>query len=107
MRGDPRDWIARRRLRAQHLRGATWASPADLVEHLTAMQAQEHAYARWSVAQRTAGSPAAAEIDSAFDDGRILRTHVLRPTWHYVAPTDLRWLMRLSGPRVDAASARR
>jgi hypothetical protein len=45
-------------------------------------------------------------IDQAFDEGSFLRTHVLRPTWHYVAATDLRWLIRLSGPRVDAGNAR-
>jgi hypothetical protein len=78
-----------------------------VVGHLTAMQAQEHTYARWSVAQRTKGTPAASAIDRAFDEGRFLRTHLLRPTWHYVAATDLRWLMSLSGPRVDAANARR
>jgi hypothetical protein len=46
-------------------------------------------------------------VDTAFDEGRILRTHVLRPTWHYVARDDLRWLMALSGPVVDAGNARR
>jgi hypothetical protein len=48
-----------------------------------------------------------ADVDRAFDDGEILRTHVLRPTWHYVARHDLRWLMSLSGPRVLARTARR
>lgn len=71
------------------------------------MQAQEHPYARWSVAQRMARPTTAAEIDAAFDDGELLRTHVLRPTWHYVAPDDLRWLLTLSGPRVEAWNARR
>ena len=71
------------------------------------MQAQEHAYARWSVAQRMAVLSTAADIDAAFDTGEILRTHVLRPTWHYVAPDDLRWLLALSGPRVEAWNARR
>jgi Winged helix DNA-binding domain len=106
-RGDARDWIARRRLRGLLLRGIGPARPEEVVGHLTAMQAQEHAYARWSVAQRMAGSPSASDADAAFDEGRILRTHVLRPTWHYVAADDLRWLIRLSGPRVDAANARR
>jgi hypothetical protein len=27
-----------------------------------------------------------------------LRTHVLRPTWHFVLPEDIRWLLRLSAP---------
>lgn len=75
--------------------------------HLTAMQAQEHAYARWSVAQRSWPAPArAAQVDTAFDDGRFLRTHVLRPTWHYVVPEDLRWLTRLSAPRLTVALGR-
>lgn len=52
-----------------------------------------------------AGEPPASIVDAAFDDGSILRTHVLRPTWHYVAAADLGWLMRLSGPRVDAGNA--
>ena len=99
---DPRDWIARRRLHGLLLRGRGAAAPGDVARELTAMQAQEHGYARWSIAQRAAGSPGAPVVDAAFDEGCILRTHLLRPTWHYVAPADLRWLMRLSGPRVNA-----
>jgi hypothetical protein len=72
-----------------------------------AMQAQEHAYARWSVAQRVEGGIGASAVDRAFDDGDFLRTHVLRPTWHYVAKEDLRWLLGLSGHRVLARSRRR
>jgi winged helix DNA-binding protein len=30
---------------------------------------------------------------------------VLRPTWHFVAPEDLRWLVTLTAPRVRQASA--
>ena len=105
MPGDHRDWIASRRLHGQLLRGPRPAAAEDVVAHLTAMQAQEHGYARWSVAQRS-GDPAAAVVDRAFGDGRFLRTHVLRPTWHYVAARDLRWLIGLSGPRVDAANTR-
>jgi hypothetical protein len=82
------------------------ANPADVVGRLTAMQAQEDRYARWSVAQRTpAGTPAA--LQSALAGGAILRTHVLRPTWHYVAARDLRWLIAMSGPRVDKGNTRR
>ena len=72
-----------------------------------AVQAQEHAYARWSIAQRVKGTATPAAVDRAFDEGRLLRTHVLRPTWHYAAPADLRWLIRLTGPRLVATSARR
>jgi Winged helix DNA-binding domain len=46
-----------------------------------------------------------ADIDRAFDVGELIRTHVLRPTWHFVAPEDLRWLLALTGPRVHQANA--
>jgi len=108
---DDSDRIARIRMRALGLWQQAERSPEAVVAHLTAMQAQEHAFARWSVAQRTGGAAAsvagASSVDRAFDDGEILRTHVLRPTWHYVARRDLRWLMALSGPRVLARTARR
>jgi winged helix DNA-binding protein len=91
--------IAHRRLRAQHLVGPPRADPVDLVRHFGAMQAQEHAYARWSVAQRCAGVDDAA-VQKLVDDGAILRTHALRPTWHFVAAEDLGWIQRLTGPRV-------
>lgn len=107
IRDRPPDWIVRRRLHGLLLRGARPKKPEEVVAHLTAMQAQEHAYARWSVVQRMSGLASAASIDAAFDEGSVLRTHILRPTWHYVAAHDLRWLMRFSGPRVDGANARR
>jgi Winged helix DNA-binding domain len=100
------DWIIERRLHGLLLRGEGMASPGQVVGHLTALQAQEHPHARWSVAQRMAGTPDGSAVDAAFADGRYIRTHVLRPTWHYVTATDLRWLMAISGPRVDAACTR-
>ena len=45
------------------------------------------------------------DVEQAFNDGQILRTHVLRPTWHFVAPEDIRWLLALSAPRIHAANA--
>ena len=99
------DDIVRRRMVGLQLWRSSCAAPGDVVRRLVAMQAQEHTYARWSVAQRCGAT--AATVDSAFDDGQLLRTHVLRPTWHYVAPEDLRWLLTLSGPLVDRRNARR
>jgi hypothetical protein len=104
--GELGGWITEQRLTGLLLRGPGAAVPAEVVSRLTALQAQEHGPARWSVAQRMAGQPLASEIDQAFDEGLFLRTHVLRPTWHYVAAADLRWLIGLSGPRVDAGNAR-
>lgn len=67
------------------------------------MQAQEHAEAKWSIAERTRACTD-ADAEEAFGRGEILRTHVLRPTWHFVTPADIRWLLELTAPRVHAAN---
>src|SRR5262249_45531431 len=36
-----------------------------------------------------------------FNEGQIIRTHLLRPTWHFVAPEDIRWLLELTAPHVN------
>lgn len=99
----PRD-IARQRLRNQRLVGTPCETPAAAVQWLCAVQAQDYAGAKWAVAQRTTGATNAA-LDRVFDDGTILRTHVMRPTWHFVTPADIRWLLALTAPRVHAANA--
>jgi len=68
------------------------------------VQSQDYPNAKWGVAQRTDGATE-ADLDRAFDAGAIVRTHVLRPTWHFVAPEDLRWLLALTAPRVHQANA--
>jgi hypothetical protein len=94
----PRE-IALRRLRSQHITGPTLRDPAKVVEHLLAVQSQDYAGAVWGVGLRLRNRTA-AHVESAFASGEILRTHVLRPTWHFVRPNDLRWLLQLTAPRV-------
>jgi hypothetical protein len=96
--------LVRRRMAAQRLTGSGRGSAADVVRSLGAVQAQEFAEAKWSLAERMAGEPTEAEIDAAFDRGDFVRVHVLRPTWHFVAPEDLRWMQALTAPRVHAAN---
>ena len=88
----------------QHLWGAPYESPGAVVQWLAAMQAQEFAYAKWSVAQRASRLKVGA-IDAAFAPGEILRTHVIRPTWHFVSRVDIRWMLEVSAPRVHALNA--
>lgn len=71
---------------------------------LGAVQAQDYAGAKWALGQRTTGATD-ADLDRLFDEGAILRTHVMRPTWHFVAPADIRWLLALTAPRVRARLA--
>lgn len=96
--------IAHRRLRAQRLAGPQVDGPIDAVRQLLAVQAQDHAGAKWAVAQRTAGATD-HDLDRLFDEGSLIRTHVLRPTWHLIAPEDLRWLLDLTAARVRATTA--
>jgi hypothetical protein len=70
---------------------------------LGAVQAQDFAGAKWALGQRLRGATDAT-IERAYDEGAILRTHVLRPTWHFVTPSDIRWLLALTGPRVHAGN---
>lgn len=89
------------RLRHQGLTGSTHASAKDVVAWLGAVQAQDYPGAAWALGLRARGLTMAA-VDRALAAGEIVRTHVLRPTWHFVAPADLRWMLALTGPRVKA-----
>jgi Winged helix DNA-binding domain len=102
----PEPSLARRRMHASRLTGTPFTEPAEVVRHHLAMQAQDYAPAKWSIGQRSEGL-IDADVDRAVADGSIVRTHVLRPTWHFVAREDLRWLMALSGPRVQQGNAGR
>jgi Winged helix DNA-binding domain len=97
--------LLRQRLHNQRITDARSRQPQEVVSWLVAMQAQEYAMAKWAIGLRMAGAPTDAEIEQAFNAGKILRTHVMRPTWHFVAPADIRWLLALTAPRVHAASA--
>ena len=96
--------ICRRRLAGQFLTTVKLDTGAEVVRALGAVQAQDYAGAKWGVAQRTTGRTD-AEIERELETGQILRTHVLRPTWHFVVPADIRWMLELTGPRVSAVMA--
>ena len=94
----------RARLAAQFLSRSSRAGVLDVVRALGAVQAQDYAGAKWALGQRVAGATDAS-IEKLVADGGLLRTHVLRPTWHFVAPADIRWMLALTAPRVAAAMA--
>jgi len=91
--------VLQRRLRNQRLLDPDFDRPEEAVAWLGAVQSQDYPGAKWALAQRVSGV-SEADIDAAFDAGRILRTHAMRPTWHFVMPADIRWLLELTAPRV-------
>jgi hypothetical protein len=96
--------IAHQRLRNQQIDQTTFTQPGELVAWLGAVQSQDYAGAKWALGLRLRGA-SDDDIEQAFADGAILRTHVMRPTWHFVAPADIRWLLALTAPRVNALNA--
>jgi hypothetical protein len=87
------------RLINQQIAGTKFTSPKDIVSWMGAMQAQDYAMVKWAVGVRL---PNATEksVEVAMDRGEIIRTHVLRPTWHIVSADDLRWMLALTAPRI-------
>jgi hypothetical protein len=98
--------IVRQRLHNQHIAEPMFEHPKDVVEWLGAVQAQDYAAALWAVGLRLR-DVRSDDLEQAFADGTILRTHVMRPTWHFVSPADIGWLLALTAPRVNAANASR
>ncbi len=96
--------IRERRLLKQHLASPVFTNPADIVYHMGAIQAQDYTGAKWAIAQRLRGTTDAL-IEKAFTDGDIIRTHVMRPTWHFVHPKDIRWMLELTSARVQATAS--
>ncbi len=96
--------IARQRLQNQRLTAPDFKSAVDAVKWLGAVQAQDYNAAKWALGLRMQNATD-DEIEKAFAQGKIVRTHVMRPTWHFVAPADIRWLLKLTGPRINALMA--
>lgn len=96
------------RLHAQGLTSPRFDTAADVVRHLGCVQSQLHDMALWAVARRSRGLTL-ADLQASFDRGDFLRTHVLRPTWHFVDIDDIHWMLALTAPRIRrliAANAR-
>src|SRR5688572_3851501 len=96
--------VAAERLRNQSITPPRLRRAADVVAWLGAVQAQEYEPAKWGLGLRMAGA-VDATVERAFEEGRILRTHLMRPTWHFVTPADIRWMLDLTGARVQRVMA--
>jgi len=92
------------RLWNQRLTNPGLKTPRDVVEHLGAVQAQDFAAAKWGVGLRMK-SATDETVERAFNEGSILRIHVMRPTWHFIKPEDVHWMLELTSSRVKAALA--
>ena len=97
--------IKERRLSNQRITRTGFTKPEQVVDWHGAVQAQEYEPATWALALRMKGTPVRTDIETAFEEGRILRTHVMRPTWHFVTQEAIRWLLELTAPRIHRTMA--
>lgn len=90
------------RQECHHLCEPAFATPGELVAYMGAMQAQDYGRSKWAVGLRIKGGTLKV-VNEALQKGEIVRTHVMRPTWHWVAAKDLRWMLKLSSQRLRKA----
>jgi hypothetical protein len=96
--------IIKLRLYNQQLAETRFTKPQELVSWMGAIQSQDYRMAKWAIGLRLQQSDDTI-IEKAFNEGKILRTHVLRPTWHFVAPRDIRWMLELTARRILSSLA--
>ena len=90
------------RLRNQQLTVSDCKTVREVVAHLGAMQAQDISSAKWAVGIRLPRSTKVS-VEEALSKGEVIRTHVLRPTWHLVTSEDVHWILELTAPKIKAA----
>jgi hypothetical protein len=103
--GAPGPSVAAQRLVNHRLAGEKLQTPSDVVAWFGAVQAQEYGYSKWALGLRLANATDDT-VEQAFTEGSILRTHAIRPTWHFVTPADIRWVLSLTAARVRTLFAR-
>jgi hypothetical protein len=94
--------IARLRVDHQQLAATKLKTPKELVRWMGAMQAQDYPMAKWAVGIRLP-HVTDAMIEAAVDKGDIIRTHVMRPTWHFVSAEDFHWMLALTASRIKSS----
>ncbi|HPF52725.1 MAG TPA: winged helix DNA-binding domain-containing protein [Draconibacterium sp.] len=94
--------ISNTRLINQRITGTKFNSVKEVVSWMGAMQAQDFYMSQWAVGVRMSDA-SESTINSAIDNAEIIRTHALRPTWHFVSPDDIYWMLDLSAPRIKTA----
>ena len=91
------------RLLNQQLIAQQFSTPAEVVRYMGAMQAQEYRMMRWAVAMRTR-KPSCKTFKKAFDEGRIIRLHLMRGTWQLVCADDYWSMIDLFAPKAIAVT---
>jgi len=87
------------RLENQKIESSEFTTVKALVSWMGALQAQDFNMAKWALGLRMINATDKTILD-AYNNGEILRTHLMRPTWHFVAADDIYWLLELTAPQI-------
>jgi hypothetical protein len=93
------DEISNNRLVSQKISASEFRTAGEIVSWMGAMQAQDFSMAKLAAGIRISDSTE-AEIEESFNKGEILRTHLMRPTWHFVSAEDICWMIELTAPQI-------
>lgn len=91
--------ISRIRLVNQQIAEPEFSAVRDIINWMGAIQSQDYPMSKWALGIRMINSTDKM-IETAFERGEILRTHILRPTWHLVSAENIRWLLKLTAPGI-------
>lgn len=96
--------ISQQRLLNQQVHGTELNSPKELVQWMGAIQAQDYAMSKYAIGVRLKNVTNQI-VEDAINKAEIIRTHVLRPTWHFVAAEDIRWMLELTAKNINKLMA--
>ncbi len=99
-------YISTLRLHNQQIVSTNFKTAKELLGWMGAMQAQDYNQAKWAIGARLPHLTE-AQIESAFNQGEILRTHLMRPTWHFVSADDIYWLLELTAKQIKSTTKSR
>jgi hypothetical protein len=94
--------LTKARLASQQIAGTELRTVKAVVGWMGAMQAQDYPMAKWAIGVRLSGATE-KDVEAAIAAGEIVRLHLLRPTWHFVAAEDVHWLRELTAPGIRAS----
>ncbi len=89
------------RLMNQHIAGTRLKTAGEIAAWMGALQAQDYPMSKWAMGVRLPGTTDTF-IEAAIGRGEVIRTHILRPTWHIVPAEDIYWMLELSAPQISA-----
>jgi hypothetical protein len=98
--------ISTLRLQNQQIAATNFKTVKELIDWMGAMQAQDYNQAKWAIGARLPNLTE-EQIESAFNQGEIFRTHLMRPTWHFVSADDIYWLLELTAKQIKSTTKSR